>query len=343
MAVQTASQAQFAGTRVRRAGSEWLVRGLCALCGMGSVAPLLAWGFGWGSFQAWFWGVAVPSQMALLVVGLTAREAHWPRLHTALRAGVIGGIVGTFGYDLFRIPFEAAGLRVFLPIDSYGILLVGERTSTPLTVFLGWAYHFSNGIGFGVTYACIALGRRWLWALLWAMLLESAFILTPLGHLYGIQGKWVLIAIAYGGHLAYGAPLGKIVETAGDHTVRLKVPVPASWAFAALVIYLAALHQPFATTPEDAAGRALSSTVASAVVSGGQFHPLWVRTAVGGCAVVRNEDHVTYQLSSAVANPTLLPGRTTTVCFDQPGIVRVRTASTPYSGGVALVDPGMPR
>ena len=216
----------------REPSGESVLRALCALLGIGSVVPLLAWGFGWGSFQLWFWGVALPSQLLLLVIGLRLREERYPRLHTALRAGVVGGVIGTLGYDLVRVPFEAGGMRVFLPIDSYGILIAAERTSTPLTGFLGWAYHFSNGIGFGVSYACVALGRRWVWALPWAIFLETAFIVTPLGQLYGIQGQWAPIAVAYGGHIAYGVPLGVIVATAGRPETRLKIPVPITWVFA---------------------------------------------------------------------------------------------------------------
>ena len=73
--------------------------------------------------------------------------------------------MGTIGYDLFRLPFVASGLRVLAPIDSYGVLLLDAHTSSPLSGFAGWVYHFSNGIGFGIAYAAVALGRRrWYWA-----------------------------------------------------------------------------------------------------------------------------------------------------------------------------------
>lgn len=322
---------------------EWPLRGLCAACGLGSVLPLLVWAFGGGSFQSWTIALALPSQLALLVSAVVATNRRYPALHTALRAGVVGGIVGTVGYDLVRAPFEAAGLRVFLPIDSYGILMLGERTSTPITDLLGWVYHFTNGIGFGITYACLALGRRWVWALPWALFLETAFIVTPLGGFYSIRGQWLAIAVAYGGHLAYGMPLGVVVEQAGKASARVKVPVPASWALGAVAVALLALHQPFSGSAADSTGRALSTTTASAVLRDGQFHPTWLRTPVGGCALIRNDDSVSQRLVGAARSVTVAPASSASICFDAAGIVRVRVGATPFSGGVGLVDPAEQR
>src|ERR1700758_5463899 len=98
--------------------------GLCALLGLLSVTPLLAWALGLGSFRAWFWSVAVPSATLLTVIGLaTARSARFRHLHTALVVGAFGGLLGTFAYDVVRIPFALLGYRLLAPIDSYGLLI----------------------------------------------------------------------------------------------------------------------------------------------------------------------------------------------------------------------------
>src|SRR5688500_13465162 len=83
------------------------------------VASLLAWVFGLSRFSVWFWLVSAPGTVALgAVAWLTARRGQHARLHTALVAGTIGGLIGTAGYDLFRVPFAFAGYRFLAPIDS---------------------------------------------------------------------------------------------------------------------------------------------------------------------------------------------------------------------------------
>ena len=37
--------------------------------------------------------------------------------------------------------------------------------------------------------------------------------------------------------------------------------------------------------------------------------------------------------------PSLPPGESATVCFAAPGVHRIRTTDTPYSGGFVIVDP----
>ena len=54
---------------------------------------------------------------------------------------------------------------------------------------VGWAYHFSNGITFGVMYMAMigeASRRSWLWAILLATGLELAMLITPYAGFFGI-------------------------------------------------------------------------------------------------------------------------------------------------------------
>lgn len=143
---------------------EQVLTGLCGLSGLLSVASLLAWAFRLGRFDLWFLALGAPAIVFLIGVGLcVARLGRFPRLRLALIAGVVGGLLGIIGYDLFRIPFAALGLRLFAPIESYGELLLNADSSSPLTDFAGWGYRFANGLGFGIFYAAVALGRRWWW------------------------------------------------------------------------------------------------------------------------------------------------------------------------------------
>jgi hypothetical protein len=312
----------------------------CALLGLLSVAPVLAWVHGLGSFEAWFWSTTVPAMGALVAVGLVvARRPDQRRLRTALITGTVGGLLGTVGYDAFRVPFAAAGLRVFAPIESYGVLLLGADSSSQWTSFAGWAYHFSNGIGFGVAYAAVALGRRWWWGVLWAMVLETVTIVTPFAAMYGLRGKVGLIGIAYAAHVAYGYPLGVVVERAEDSRRRLegRSRRATSALLAGLTLALLGWHRPFLEPAPEREGRAVAPGP-SALVRGGRFRPEWLRVGVGECAVFRNSDRTTYSISGPGTPSTLAAGSDTRVCFAESGVFRLRASDEAYSGGFVIVD-----
>lgn len=320
--------------------TELVLTATCALLGLLSVAALLAWVFRLGSFRTWFLAVSAPAMVLLAGVGgVLGRTDRYPRLRSALVTGVIGGVVGTLGYDLVRVPLVAFGMRLFAPIDSYGVLIAGADSSSNLTGFLGWSYHFANGIGFGIFYAALALGRRWWWALPWAMLLETATVVTPYADIYQLSGEWNLIAIAYGAHVAYGVPLGKIVER-GGHLGSLQGSAtarPAPWVLTALLLFLLLWHLPF-VVPEQARAAREVAPGPSALIVEGRFVPEWLRLGVGSCASIRNEDTVSYSVRSVGARARIASISDGTICFEQAGIHRVRTSERPYSGGFVIVD-----
>lgn len=312
----------------------------CAVLALLSVAPLLAWAYGLGSFAAWFWALSAPAMVALAAAGVrAARRAPSGRFRSAIVAGTIGGLVGTIGYDLFRAPFAAAGVRAMAPIDSYGVLLLGADGSSAWTGLAGWGYHFANGIGFGIAYALVAFGRKWWWGVAWAMVLETATVLTPFATTYRLRGHWDLIALAYAAHLCYGYPLGRIVERGGRlTTTALEVTRrPVAWTLAALSLGLVLWHRPFTPAPDVRTGRAVAPG-ASALVRGGRFQPEWLRVAPGGCATLLNADEVRYRIDAADGEPALSPGERAAVCFTKPGVSRVRTSAKPFSGGFVIVD-----
>lgn len=296
------------------------LRSVVAGLGLCPVVPLLAWVYGLGPFAAWFWLAVVPALALLAAIAWAVSRpgSGHPRLRAALVAGTIGGLVGTAGYDLFRVPFAALGLRLLDPIDSYGVLLLGAESSSPLSGFAGWAYHLSNGVGFGIAYAAVALGRRWWWGLTWAMVLETATIATPFADAYALRGQWPLIAIAYAAHVPYGLAVGGAAAR-GEALVAQLVELSRRTTVYALGAVLGALllwHQPFAA----------SGAGATAAVVDGRFSPQWLRVPVGGCAVIRRPD-----------------GPAERRCFAKGGIHRVRLDGRPYSGGFVIVDPAMER
>ena len=78
--------------------------------------------------------------------------------------GAFAGLIGTFGYDLVRIPFMLMGSRIFVPINMYGMWISDSTISSEFTDTVGWLYHFSNGITFGIMYTLFMKGRSFWWA-----------------------------------------------------------------------------------------------------------------------------------------------------------------------------------
>jgi len=315
-----------------------LLRTVVFLLGGTSVASLLAWVFDLGSFSTWFLAVGVPGQLALVAIGIwLARRPDLADMRTLLIAGLVGGLIGTIGYDLFRVPFALGGLRVLAPIDSYGVLALDAAASSTVTGFTGWSYHFANGLGFGLAYAAIAgKGRHWGWGLGWALLLETATVLTPFASTYALTGKWVPITIAYAAHVPFGLALGWCVQHADRvadevRTIsRWSVPVLLVVLFGALAVW----HRPWSSArPAELDG----VTDPAAVIVEQRFDPEWLRVAPSGCVLFRNLDDRAYELDFG-APSTVVASADTTVCFDEPGVHRVHTADEPYAGGFVIVD-----
>jgi len=308
--------------------------------GLCSVLPLLAWVYRWGAFSLWYWALAVPGLLAIAVLAILLRRggAH-PDLHAAIVAGTLGGIAGTIGYDLVRTPFLAMGLRLFAPIDSYGLLILNVSHSSPLTEFAGWTYNVANGAGFGIAYAMVALGRHWLWAIPWALGLETMTIVTPYASAYGLSGHPDLIAIAYGAHVAYAIPLGVVVRQAAHWRRPQDAPLPPLWAIAGVALVLLLWQQPWSTPSGVSRAEAIRPQPASLVESG-RFVPEWVRVAAGGCLVLVNHDGISHRLTGVDA-PPLAASATGRYCFAAPGVQRIQLDGVPYSGGFVIVDPAL--
>lgn len=301
-------------------------RGLVAFCALLNVAPLLAWVSDLGSFHLWFLFVTVP---ALLIVGGVAlftalRPEADPYLRRAIVAGSLGGLIGTIGYDVFRIPFILGGLRLFAPIDSYGVLLTNAHASSGLTDFAGWTYHFTNGIMFGIAFAVVALGRKWPWAVLWGLVLETATIVTPFIDSYNLRGKWNLIVIAYLAHVAYGVPLGLVTQGAKTWDARKPAPFPMSGVLAVLVVVLGLWLNPTFSLPD-----APRTTIKDA-----RFENVWLRTK--RCITLDNRDNRAYPLPDG---STAAAKSVTELCMDKKGAHRIKLTDEPYDGGFVLIDP----
>ena len=250
--------------------------------------------------------------------------------------GTVAGIIGTLGYDLFRVPLVFGSGRMLLsPIESYGVLALDATTSSGWTDFAGWGYHFSNGIGFGIVYAALARGRNRWWGVAWAMALETGTILTPFGSAYNLWWKWDVIAIAYAAHVPFGLAIGIVVERSDRWLGHLK-EISARTTTYALVLVAAGLLvwlRPLGDRPAEDLGRGVAPGPSAVVIDDG-FSPVWLRVAPGGCVTILNTDDVSY----AVDGVPIAAGASGSVCFEDEGVHRVHTSGEPFDGGFVIVD-----
>lgn len=123
--------------------------------------------------------------------------------------GIIAGAAGLIAYDLVRLLILAGGVpfNPFRPIEIFGLLILDVSEDTTQTKLLGWGFHIWNGLSFAVMYT-MAVGRgKVLWAVIWALVLEAAMIVTY-PSMFHVAVSWPFIVISLVGHLAYGVAVG---------------------------------------------------------------------------------------------------------------------------------------
>jgi len=169
--------------------------------------------------------ILIPATLALVVMALVDRWIGNRELWGSVIIGALAGFIAACAYDLFRLPFVFSrdwGLAPLVPPMSlfkvfprFGAMLLGQPIEQPTysvaAPLVGWVYHFSNGITFGVMYAALVgdLRRRnWIWAVLLATGLELAMLVTPYPQFFAIPVTTLFIAVTLTAHLIFGVALG---------------------------------------------------------------------------------------------------------------------------------------
>jgi len=174
------------------------------------------------TFALW---ILIPATLALVALAAHDRARGDRRLWRGVMIGAAGGLVAAAAYDLFRLPFVFSrewGLAAVIPpmplfkvFPGFGAMLLGQPANQehyPLAAHvLGWAYHLSNGITFGVMYAA-AVGepsrRHWAWAVLMAVGIELAMLASPYTSFFGIGMTALFVGVTMAAHTIFGAALG---------------------------------------------------------------------------------------------------------------------------------------
>ena len=180
-----------------------------------SIWCLLVELYGWFSMRAFAVCVFGPATALLVVLAIKQR---W----RAALIGAVAGLAAAVAYDVFRLPFvysKAWGLTGFVPalplfkvFPMFGAMLLGTSSTTPAAHVIGWIYHFSNGLTFGVMFAAMVgsdFRGRWWWAILLAVGLELAMLFTPYPQAFGIKVGAAFVAVTLTAHLIFGVVMGR--------------------------------------------------------------------------------------------------------------------------------------
>ncbi len=194
-----------------------------------SIWCLLAEFYGACSMRTLTFAVLLPATAGLVALALLDRVKGDGQLWRAVVVGAVAGFVAACAYDAFRLPFVFArewGLSEVVPpmnlfkvFPRFGAMILGEPVEQPdyslAAHLIGWAYHFSNGVTFGVMYVATigdARRRRWVWAVLLATGLELAMLLTPYTQFFSIPLTTQFVVVTLSAHLVFGVALGTVAK-----------------------------------------------------------------------------------------------------------------------------------
>jgi hypothetical protein len=190
-----------------------------------SIWCLLAEFYGLCNMRTFALWILLPATAALVALAVRDRLRGDGRLWRGVVIGAIGGLIAAAAYDVFRLPFVFSrewGLASVVPpmplfkvFPGFGALLLGQPANqeryTLAAHLLGWAYHFSNGVTFGVMYTA-AVGepsrRRWVWAVLMAVGVELAMLASPYTSFFGIGMTGLFVVVTMTAHGIFGVALG---------------------------------------------------------------------------------------------------------------------------------------
>lgn len=173
--------------------------------------------------------VEIPATAALILIAFIDLNNGDRRLWRAVVIGAVGGLLASFAYDLYRLPCVIAAIDKIGPMclrlplykvfPQFGAMILGrpytlQQTDSHyklLTHVVGWIYHFSNGVTFGIMYMAL-IGdpgkRSWLWAIVLAVGLELAMLFTPYTSFFGIGLTVRFVVATLTAHLIFGIVLG---------------------------------------------------------------------------------------------------------------------------------------
>ena len=194
-----------------------------------SIWCLLSEFYGLCSMRTFVLWVLIPAMVLLTAMALLDRVKGDRRLWHAVLIGTIAGFVAACAYDLFRLPWVVGyanqvgpqwlRLPLFRVFPQFGAMILNQpftsaQSSSDYSLsahLLGWIYHFSNGMTFGIMYMALVgdtIKRTWLWAIAMAAGLELMMLLTPYTTFFAIRMTALFIAVTLAAHVIFGLAMG---------------------------------------------------------------------------------------------------------------------------------------
>jgi hypothetical protein len=126
-------------------------------------------------------------------------------------------------------------LPLYKVFPRFGAMILAQpftttQTNSEFTLLahvIGWVYHFSNGITFGVMYMALigdARRRSWWWGVALAVGLELAMLYTPYTSFFGINMTTRFVVATLVAHLIFGIVLGIYARRAATFGVGVHSP-----------------------------------------------------------------------------------------------------------------------
>jgi len=182
--------------------------------------------------------VSIPALTALLGVAAADRLFGNRELWRGVVLGSWAGLIAAIAYDVFRLPFvfaKSLGVDSFLPamnlfkvFPRFGAMILGQPIEQMNYSFaahaVGWIYHFSNGITFGIMYVAMvgcASRRSWTWGVLMAVGLELGMLLTPYSKFFSIPVSATFILVTLAAHTIFGTVMGMVVQRSSTGMKRV--------------------------------------------------------------------------------------------------------------------------
>lgn len=297
---------------------HFLLRAFIFLICMTSGGAVLTEVYGAAPLGKVVWFAAIPTYIILIIFWFALYRGPRSQISDAIAIGAIGGFLGVIAYDVARIPFVFAGYRIFAQNSSYGLWILDAEFSTRYSLVAGWMYHFLNGTLFGIMYAIFLRGRHWLWAIIWAFLLETIALVSPYGPIYHITRSNLLVIVAYYGHVAYALPLGLMVYH-WDKTAAWLRNMSGTLKIATGVVFLAAIIGPLISPNQiDADAKAQAGVFQ---VEGKILTPQWQRLdQVGSVRIANSCERAVSVLLNGEPTLELEPCETGEIEIPSPGI-----------------------
>ena len=188
-----------------------------------------------------------PQIVGLGALALWARAKGQDDILRRLASGLWAGGLATLAYDLARVPVACAGIPVFQAVSYFGTVLVGLEKPTPWSEAVGWAYHLSNGLSFGLMYRALVRRPGPVSAVSWGVALELIMLVTPYAEVFGYRREAAFLTSSLGAHAVYGVVLWLALREWQNAKRRLAaLSMWLGWAIVPVTISLIAANFHFA-------------------------------------------------------------------------------------------------